>query len=88
MIKIPHELVPAVQASDIEEVLYEAGIEVDDLSQFLFGTDFMNDVYKSLYFADDSDPKWDNEAELRNKIYTILREAFPGHSTILVDVSW
>ena len=89
MIKIPHDLVPAVQLDDIENALYDAGIEVkEDLRLFFFYDNFMNDVYKPLYIKEDSDPEWDDNAELRNKIYALLREAFPNHDTILVDVSW
>lgn len=89
MVKIPHDIVPAVQLDDIEDALYDAGIEVkESLREFFFGDSFSNDVYKALYIDEDSDPKWDDNAELRNKIYALLREAFPNYDTILVDVSW
>lgn len=87
--KIPYELIPTVQLPDIEDALEQNGIEIDDLRNFFWPEDFMNDCYKSVYFAKDISPDWGiYNYELMNKVYGILRKAFPGYSVILVDVSW
>ena len=90
----------------IEEELAARGIEEDNCAvrEAMFGTDYMNDCYKS-YGLD-----WDLEemkeyiariekvdyysdygrscAKLNYEIQKMLQEIFPDLDSILVDVSW
>ena len=86
---IRYELIPTLQIDDLEEALEAKGIELSqDLRNLFWPEDYINDCYKSLYYADDADLKWDDNAEVKNRIYKALREYLPNYKGILVDVSW
>ena len=95
-----------IDVRDIKEELAARGIEEGECSvrEAMFGSDFMNDCYKS-YGLD-----WDLEvmaeelarmekdeyysdyycscAKLNYEIQKMLQELFPELDSILVDVSW
>lgn len=91
-----YNLVPVVRARDLEVLLSEkANIDVCEIRSLLFYDDYVNDSYKSLYFADDeSADGWEptptqiEEMKARNALFALLREEFPDREDILVDVSW
>lgn len=82
-----------VCADDLDEVLSkELEVEVD--VRRLFWDDYTNDSYKRLYIDElyregGYSMAVDRENTiLKNKIFTVLQEHFPGIEHILVDVSW
>lgn len=91
-----YELIPVLSIRELENVLYDKKkIVVNELRAILFNDQYVNDCYKSLYFADDEtidgwDPDPDDlyEMKVRNSLYEILREEFPNREIIIVDVSW
>lgn len=100
------DLVIVTDVREIEKELVARGIEKGDcpVREAMFGTDYMNDCYKS-YGLD-----WDLEemaeelvkmqeedyyddcyyccAKLDYEIQKMLQEIFPDLDSILVDVSW
>ena len=91
-----YDLVPVVRARDLEVLLSEkANIDVCEIRSLLFYDGYVNDSYKSLYFADDESadgwkptPTQIEEMKTRNALFALLREEFPDREDILVDVSW
>ena len=90
-------LYPVVDIDALEKELklqFNVKINVDDdLRDILFYGDYMNDCYKSYYFADDekyTGESWQNEEHIRirNLVNTILRNTLPEHHTVLIDVMW
>lgn len=88
-----YEMRPVIEIGVLEEAIYTQFNVDDDLRSILFYDDYMNDCYKSYYFADDKEYKgysWQNEERIRmrNLVNAYLRVILPGHDSILIDVSW
>lgn len=86
---------PTINISALEDELkLQFDIDVEgELSTILFYDDYMNDCYKSYYFADDYEytgQPWEKEERIRvtNCVNAILRDLLPGEDRILIDVSW
>ena len=81
---------------DVLEDEIKAQFDVDvegELRNILFYEDYMNDCYKSYYFADDEEytgKSWQNEERIRvrNLVNAYLRDILPGHERVLIYVSW
>ena len=104
MIKTKLEVV--INIRDIEEELVARGIEEEGCSvrEAMFGTDYMNDCYKSygldwdleemaeelieMQEEDYYDDCYYSCAKLDYEIQKMLQEIFPDLDGILVDVSW
>ena len=77
-----------------DELKTQFGVDVEgELRNILFYEDYMNDCYKSYYFADDEEytgKSWQNEERIRvrNLVNAYLRDILPGHERVLIDVSW
>ena len=93
-----YKMVPHFWVGDFEtELLNRFGHEfmkkVDDLRMFLFDDRYMNDVSVD-YHIDELEVyeghEWQDpeRIELENAIKLFLREMFPGHSYVLIDVMW
>lgn len=88
-----YEMRPVIEIGVLEEAIYTQ-FNVDyDLRSILFYDDYMNDCYKSYYFADDEEYKdysWQDEdrIRMRNLVNAYLRDILPGHDSVLIDVSW
>ena len=94
-----HEIMPVITASDLEEALrlqygeeFMEDIE-DNVSSFLFDTDYINDVCKKYSFdklEEYTGGFWQNETRIRveNCIKTFLQDTFPGYERVIIDVSW
>lgn len=91
------EIVPAVEQSDLEELLENEGIEVGNLARFLWEDKYENDSYKCLCFRINGEVVQFNElfyedkeeAKMVNAIYKVLDKVIPSQfDCILVDVSW
>ena len=88
-----YEMKPVIDIGVLEEEIYTQ-FDVDcDLRSTLFCDDYMNDCYKSYYFADDDEYEgysWQNEERIRirNLVNAYLRDILPGHDSVLIDVSW
>ena len=88
-----YEMRPVIEIGVLEEAIYTQ-FNVDyDLRSILFYDDYMNDCYKSYYFADDAEYKgysWQDEERIRmsNLVNAYLRDILPGHDSVLIDVSW
>ena len=88
-----YEIIPSVTINNLQKALQiqfgEDFIkEVGDLTQFLFGDNFMDGVF-ILFFIDDEDE--DDETQkyyLKKCIKVFLRDSFPNYSYVLIDVSW
>jgi hypothetical protein len=88
-----YEMRPVIEIRVLEEAIYTQ-FNVDcELRSILFYDDYMNDCYKSYYFADDEEYKgycWQDEERIRirNLVNAYLRDILPGHDSVLIDVSW
>ena len=90
-----HIMMPVIAIEDLEdEIQRQFDVDVEgELSNILFGTEYMNDCYKRYYFRDDEEYHgydWEDEEKIRirNLVNTYLRDTIPDYDTILVDVSW
>ena len=93
------KMIPMIEAGELEEALclqYGEGFmeDIDDnISSFLFDTEYMNDVCKKYYFDEIEEytgKPWQDEKRIRieNCIKTFLQDIFPGMDCVLIDVSW
>ena len=67
--------------------------EVDEIASLLFDTDYQNDSYKRYAFAGLLTYEghfWEDENQIRleNCVRSVLQDAFPNHTAVLIDVSW
>ena len=89
-----YEMRPVIEIYVLEkELKTQFDVDVDgELRNILFYEDYMNDCYKSYYFADDEEYKysWQDEehVRIRNLVNAYLRDILPGHERVLIDVSW
>ena len=90
-----YEMRPVIEIYVLEDELKTRfGVDVEgELRNILFYEDYMNDCYKSYYFADDEEytgKSWQNEERIRvrNLVNAYLRDILPGHDSVLIDVSW
>ena len=90
-----YEMKPVIEIGVLEdEIKTQFNVEVrSELSSILFGTDFMNDCYKSYYYADDEEYTgkfWQDEEQIRirNLVNAYLRDILPDYDCVLIDVSW
>ena len=89
-----YEMRPVIEIYVLEDELKtQFGVDVEgELRNILFYEDYMNDCYKSYYFADDEEytgKSWQNEERIRvrNLVNAYLRDILPGHERVLIDVS-
>ena len=90
-----YKMCPVIEIGVLEDEI-KAQFDVDvegELRNILFYEDYMNDCYKSYYFADDEEytgKSWQNEERIRvrNLINAYLRDILPDHERVLIDVSW
>lgn len=90
-----YEMMPVISIYDLEDALL-AQYDIDwtgELASFLFGDSFINDSYKSYWFAEMDEytgKPWQNEEYIRveNCVKSILQDVLPGHKRCLIDVSW
>lgn len=93
-----YEMMPVIDAEDLREALeLQFGPDVmgneDFMANVLFGDEYNNDSCKRYNFSEDEvyeGHSWQNEERIRicNCVNVMLRDVFPDHHTILVDVSW
>lgn len=90
-----YEMYPVIDVYDLEDELKtQFGVDVEgELRDILFYEDYMNDCYKSYYFADDEEytgKSWQNEERIRirNLVNAYLRDILPNYERVLIDVSW
>lgn len=90
-----YEMKPVIDIGTLEDaVCAQFNINIEEhLATVLFGDCYMNDCYKSYYFAEDDEYEgyfWQNEEHIRirNLVNAYLRDILPGYDSILVDVSW
>ena len=90
-----YEMCPIVSVYDLERALnLQYGEDFcNELSFMLFGDDYYNDSYKSYNFEElevYEGKIWQDEENIRfeNCVKTFLQDAFPGHTRVLINVSW
>lgn len=93
-----YKMMPAFWVEDLEEALIaqygrEFMNEVGDLRNFLFDDDYMNDVYVKYWFDEIEEytgEVWQDEDHIRleNCIKAFLKDIFPNHDSVLIDVMW
>ena len=90
-----YTMFPVIDVSDLEDAIrIQFGVDVDgEMRNILFGDEYVNDCYKSYYFADDEEYVGDvyqNEEEIRirNLVNAYLRDILPDYERVLVDVTW
>lgn len=90
-----YKMCPVIEVYVLEDELKtQFGVDVEgELRNILFYEDYMNDCYKSYYFADDEEytgKSWQNEERIRirNLVNAYLRDILPDHERVLIDVSW
>ena len=89
------EMMPVISIYDLEAALL-AQYDIDwtgELASFLFGDSYVNDSYKSFWFAEMDEytgKPWQDEESIRveNCVKSILQDALPGYDRCLIDVSW
>lgn len=93
-----YKMMPAFWVEDLKEALTiqygrEFMDEVGDLRNFLFDDNYMNDVYVKYWFGEIEEytgKAWQDEEHIRleNCIKTFLKDLFPDHDYVLIDVMW
>ena len=91
-----YEMYPVIEIDDLEKELkiqFDVELENNDLRNILFYDDYMNDCYKSYYFADDEEytgKSWQNEERIRirNLVNAYLRDILPNYERVLINVTW
>ena len=88
------QTMPVITVYDLADALeaqYNWGLNSSDISQLMFGEEYMNDCYKRYYFAEDAicwSVKYEEAVRKENLLKSFLRDTFPEYSEILVDVYW
>ncbi len=65
--------------------------EFSDIRQILFGTDYMNDCYKSFFFNEDAIELAEEDEEnghILKCVIAFLQDTFPNEDEVLIDISW
>lgn len=90
-----YTMYPVIDVTDLEDAIrIQFGVDVEgEMRNILFCDDYMNDCYKSYYFAEDEVyeyPAWQNEEHIRirNLVNAYLRDILPGYERVLIDVTW
>ena len=93
-----YEMMPVVEAYELQRALeLQFGPDImgnqDHMAQVLFDDQYTNDSYKRYNFSEDEvyeGYSWQDEDRIRvcNCVNAMLRDMFPNHKAILVDVSW
>ena len=90
-----YRMYPVIEVYVLEDELKtQFGVDVEgELRNILFYDNYMNDCYKSYYFADDEEytgKSWQNEEHIRirNLVNAYLRDILPEHERVLIDVTW
>lgn len=93
-----YEMMPAFWVEDLKEALIvqygeEFMDEVGDLRNFLFDDNYMNDVFVKYWFGEIEEytgKAWQDEKQIRleNCIKAFLKDLFPDHDYVLIDVMW
>ena len=90
-----YTMYPVIDVTDLEDAIrIQFGVNVEnEMRNILFGDDYMNDCYKSYYFANDekyTGAFWQNEEHIRirNLVNAYLRDILPDYERVLIDVSW
>lgn len=82
-----YEMVPVITIRDLEKALEtQFDIDADDLRNILFGDEYYNDSFKKYYFSSKWESYDENPIEQCAKAY--LKDIFPNHEYVLIDVSW
>ena len=85
---------PVIDVDELEDAVNQQfGCEISDLAALLFGDEYYNDSYKSLYYGSLEVYRgrpWESEEKtrLRNLVYTYLKDILPDYDSVLVNVSW
>ena len=89
-----YTMYPVIEVRTLEkELKVQFDVEVDDLSNILFGDEYQNDCYKSYGFTYDEEfhgYDWEDEEEIRirNLVNAYLRDILPDYERVLIDVTW
>lgn len=91
-----YEMRPVIDIYSLTDALeekYHWGLESHEVCQLMFNDEYVNDSYKSYGYSQDEKYEgypWQSESRIgfQNMIKQFLREAIPGHTRVLVDVSW
>lgn len=92
-----YEICPVVDVDDLANGLntqYGWNWDGHDLSSFLFGDNYYNDTYQSIWIADLEDYRgepWqdENEISLMNAIKIYLQDVLPKDTNVvIIDTSW
>lgn len=93
-----YKMMPVIEADALQEALeLQFGPAImgneDIMAAVLFGDEYSNYSCKRYNFAKDEvyeGHSWQDEERIRicNCVNAMLRDMFPGHDVVLVDVSW
>ena len=90
-----YTMYPVIDVTDLEDAIrIQFGVDVEgEMRNILFDDDYMNDCYKSYFFADDEEytgASWQNEEHIRirNLVNAYLRDILPDYERVLIDVTW
>lgn len=82
------EMMPTIGIDDLVDALnIQYGWELDrhNLSELMFPEPYSNDCYKSYWFDDFLEG---NEYQQENCVIAYLQDILPGHTKVLIDITW
>lgn len=88
------KIMPVITIWDLTEALeaqYHWGLDEHELRELMFEQEYMNDCYKRYSFDEDAvcwGIEYEEVVRQENLLKGFLRDTFPEHSAVLVDVSW
>ncbi len=90
-----YTMYPVIEVGVLEdEMKTQFDIDIEsELTNILFGDNYMNDSYKSYCFEDDEEfhgYAWEDEERIRirNLVNAYLRDILPDYTHVLIDVTW
>lgn len=87
---LKYETQVIVDHFDLKDALQEdCGIEVDSILNLFWPEGVENDSYHDFYYDEDPDPRYDEDTELKQKIYNYLRSLnLPDYGHIVIKTWW
>ena len=89
-----YTLFPVINADELRRAVNQQyGVEIEDLADLLFPSEYQNDSYKYFYYDELEEYHgfpWEDEEEIRltNLVKTYLKDTLPKYDAVLIDVSW
>ena len=91
-----YKMMPVIKDTEIEKAVKLQYGEDIELAPLMWPGDYMNDCFKELFFGEDEIAEYRDFSEDYGEkiarhhllVFSILKDVFPDHDSVLVDVSW